>query len=204
MSYPCSLGSCVTQGIGHLSVTADGDEMDTVESPRCLDRLDLLARKLPARDGRTLEAQLRGVTLPAKFVAKVKTLKTGDPRDPETVIGPVINSSQADAVSSVVEQAIARPDGVRDQRRNVLRVAHVAADRRGEPAGLQNLPRRFSTVGLVDVADHHARRVRHALPGEIGHRCADAEGDLVAADAIAHQKDNNATVNEERRTKTPP
>ena len=43
-----------------------------------------------------------------KFVAKVKTLKTGDPRDPETVIGPVINSSQADAVSGVVEQALAR------------------------------------------------------------------------------------------------
>jgi aldehyde dehydrogenase (NAD+) len=42
-----------------------------------------------------------------KFVAKVKTLKVGDPRDPQTVIGPVINSSQADSVSAVVEQAIA-------------------------------------------------------------------------------------------------
>lgn len=42
-----------------------------------------------------------------KFVAKVRTLKAGDPRDPETVIGPVINSSQADAVSGVVEQALA-------------------------------------------------------------------------------------------------
>ncbi|MFI0966146.1 aldehyde dehydrogenase family protein [Streptomyces sp. NPDC021080] len=42
-----------------------------------------------------------------KFVAKVRTLKTGDPRDPQTVIGPVINSSQADALSAVVEQAIA-------------------------------------------------------------------------------------------------
>ncbi|MGW4873298.1 aldehyde dehydrogenase family protein [Streptomyces chartreusis] len=42
-----------------------------------------------------------------KFVAKVKSLKAGDPRDPETVIGPVINSSQADAISSAVEQAIA-------------------------------------------------------------------------------------------------
>lgn len=41
-----------------------------------------------------------------KFVAKVKTLKVGDPRDPETVIGPVINSSQADALSGTVEQAI--------------------------------------------------------------------------------------------------
>lgn len=42
-----------------------------------------------------------------KFVAKVRTLKAGDPRDPETVIGPVINSSQADAISSAVEQALA-------------------------------------------------------------------------------------------------
>ncbi|MGW0967947.1 aldehyde dehydrogenase family protein [Streptomyces sp. NPDC002516] len=42
-----------------------------------------------------------------KFVAKVRTLKTGDPKDPATVIGPVINSSQADALAAVVEQAIA-------------------------------------------------------------------------------------------------
>ncbi|MGW0824352.1 aldehyde dehydrogenase family protein [Streptomyces sp. NPDC002845] len=42
-----------------------------------------------------------------KFVAKVKTLKSGDPRDPQTIIGPVINSSQADSVSGAVEQAIA-------------------------------------------------------------------------------------------------
>ncbi|MFI9827881.1 aldehyde dehydrogenase family protein [Streptomyces sp. NPDC051913] len=42
-----------------------------------------------------------------KFVAKVKSLKVGDPSDPQTVIGPVINSSQADAVSGTVEQALA-------------------------------------------------------------------------------------------------
>ncbi|MGW2745893.1 aldehyde dehydrogenase family protein [Streptomyces sp. NPDC001450] len=42
-----------------------------------------------------------------KFVAKVRTLKVGDPRDPQTVIGPVINSAQANAVSGVVEQALA-------------------------------------------------------------------------------------------------
>ncbi|MEU5364627.1 aldehyde dehydrogenase family protein [Streptomyces sp. NPDC005925] len=42
-----------------------------------------------------------------KFVARVKNLKSGDPRDPQTVIGPVINSSEADAVSGVVEQAVA-------------------------------------------------------------------------------------------------
>ncbi|MER5911662.1 aldehyde dehydrogenase family protein [Streptomyces sp. NPDC001982] len=42
-----------------------------------------------------------------KFVAKVSSLKVGDPSDPQTVIGPVINTAQANAVSGVVEQAIA-------------------------------------------------------------------------------------------------
>ncbi|CAL9497676.1 aldehyde dehydrogenase family protein [Streptomyces sp. enrichment culture] len=42
-----------------------------------------------------------------KFVAKVKSLKVGDPRDPQTVIGPVINSAQAAAISGTVEQALA-------------------------------------------------------------------------------------------------
>lgn len=42
-----------------------------------------------------------------KFVAKVKTLRTGDPADPATHIGPLINASQAEAVTSVVEQAVA-------------------------------------------------------------------------------------------------
>ncbi|MEU5775393.1 aldehyde dehydrogenase family protein [Streptomyces venezuelae] len=42
-----------------------------------------------------------------KFVDKVASLKVGDPADPATHIGPLINSSQADAVTAVVEQAVA-------------------------------------------------------------------------------------------------
>ncbi|MEV7386968.1 MULTISPECIES: aldehyde dehydrogenase family protein [unclassified Streptomyces] len=42
-----------------------------------------------------------------KFVAKVRTLKSGDPRDPQTIIGPVINSQQAESISATVEQAVA-------------------------------------------------------------------------------------------------
>jgi aldehyde dehydrogenase (NAD+) len=41
-----------------------------------------------------------------KFVAKVRTLKVGDPADPATHIGPLINSSQADAVSALVKQTV--------------------------------------------------------------------------------------------------
>ncbi|MFE3167391.1 aldehyde dehydrogenase family protein [Streptomyces sp. NPDC059224] len=42
-----------------------------------------------------------------KFVAKVRTLRAGDPQDPRTVIGPLINSQQAESVSATVEQALA-------------------------------------------------------------------------------------------------
>ncbi|MFG2148220.1 aldehyde dehydrogenase family protein [Streptomyces sp. NPDC048696] len=42
-----------------------------------------------------------------KFVARVLALKTGDPSDPATDIGPVINNFQADALTSLVEQAVA-------------------------------------------------------------------------------------------------
>ncbi|MGX4690646.1 aldehyde dehydrogenase family protein [Streptomyces sp. JNUCC 63] len=42
-----------------------------------------------------------------KFVAKVKSLRVGDPSDPRTVIGPVINSTQANDLSGAVEQALA-------------------------------------------------------------------------------------------------
>ncbi|WP_441246651.1 aldehyde dehydrogenase family protein [Kitasatospora sp. McL0602] len=41
-----------------------------------------------------------------KFVAKVATLKVGDPHDPATVIGPLINSAQADAITSQVDKAV--------------------------------------------------------------------------------------------------
>lgn len=41
-----------------------------------------------------------------KFVAKVRTLKAGDPADPATHIGPLINSSQAEAVTTLVEQTV--------------------------------------------------------------------------------------------------
>ncbi|MCP3821668.1 aldehyde dehydrogenase family protein [Streptomyces sp. A3M-1-3] len=42
-----------------------------------------------------------------KFVARVKALKTGDPHDPDTQIGPVINSFQAEALTGLVDEAMA-------------------------------------------------------------------------------------------------
>ncbi|MEU9128656.1 aldehyde dehydrogenase family protein [Kitasatospora sp. NPDC048540] len=42
----------------------------------------------------------------AKFVAKIATLKVGDPLDPATQIGPLINSAQADSVTAQVDHAV--------------------------------------------------------------------------------------------------
>ncbi|AJE83300.1 MULTISPECIES: aldehyde dehydrogenase family protein [Streptomyces] len=51
---------------------------------------------------RTLEAEFT-----EKFVAKVRGLVVGDPAEPGTHIGPLINSSQAEAVSALIEAALA-------------------------------------------------------------------------------------------------
>lgn len=42
------------------------------------------------------------------FVAKVKTLKVGDPHDPQTVIGPVIRASQCHFIASRIESSQAQ------------------------------------------------------------------------------------------------
>ncbi|GAA3488073.1 MULTISPECIES: aldehyde dehydrogenase family protein [Streptomyces] len=42
-----------------------------------------------------------------KFVARVRALRTGDPADPATQLGPVINTFHADALTGVVDQALA-------------------------------------------------------------------------------------------------
>ncbi|MFJ3868178.1 aldehyde dehydrogenase family protein [Streptomyces nigra] len=67
-----------------------------------------------------------------KFVAKVKSLKVGDPRDAETVIGPVINSSQAEALTGTVAQALAE---------GATALVHGrATDNLVEPSVLTDLP----------------------------------------------------------------
>ncbi|MGV9891908.1 aldehyde dehydrogenase family protein [Streptomyces sp. NPDC003395] len=43
----------------------------------------------------------------ARFAERVRGLKTGDPSDPATVIGPLIDPRQAEDVTAVIEQALA-------------------------------------------------------------------------------------------------
>ncbi|MDH6127148.1 aldehyde dehydrogenase family protein [Kitasatospora sp. GP82] len=43
-----------------------------------------------------------------RFVRKIRTLKVGDPQDPQTQLGPLINSAQAEAINAQVDQAVAQ------------------------------------------------------------------------------------------------
>lgn len=43
-----------------------------------------------------------------KFVAKAKTIKVGDPRSPETVVGPLVRPSQADFIMEQIHDAVAQ------------------------------------------------------------------------------------------------
>ncbi|MGW7256149.1 aldehyde dehydrogenase family protein [Streptomyces sp. NPDC054834] len=67
-----------------------------------------------------------------KFVAKVRTLKTGDPSDPQTLIGPVINSLQANTISAAIDQAVA--EGA------TLLVRGSTTDNLVEPSVLTDVP----------------------------------------------------------------
>ncbi|ANS66967.1 aldehyde dehydrogenase [Streptomyces lincolnensis] len=138
-----------------------------------------------------------------KFVAKVRTLKTGDPRDPETVIGPVINSSQADALSSVVEQAIAE---------GATALVHgTTTDNLVEPSVLTGVPADsallrqevFGPVAFLIPFDGEEEAVRLVNDTPYGLSGAVHTGDIERGVAFAKQIDtgmfhvNDGTVHDE-------
>lgn len=138
-----------------------------------------------------------------KFVAKVKTLKAGDPRDPETVIGPVINSSQAEAISATVAQAIAE---------GATALVHgTATDNLVEPSVLTGLPADspllqqevFGPVAFLVPFDGEEEAVRLVNDTPYGLSGAVHTGDIERGVAFAKQIDtgmfhvNDGTVHDE-------
>lgn len=53
-----------------------------------------------------------------RFVAKAASLPVGDPRDPDTILGPLINQRQADTLADQVEQGVA--EGARPLLRGAI------------------------------------------------------------------------------------
>ncbi|MFE7213369.1 aldehyde dehydrogenase family protein [Streptomyces sp. NPDC001698] len=139
----------------------------------------------------------------AKFVAKVRSLKVGDPRDPETVIGPLINSTQANAVSGAVEQAIA--EGATALLRG------TTTDNLVEPSVLTDLPADssllrqevFGPVAFVIPFDGEEEAVRIVNDTPYGLSGAVHTADVERGVAFAKQIDtgmfhvNDGTVHDE-------
>lgn len=95
-----------------------------------------------------------------KFTARVAALKTGDPRDPETRIGPVINTFQAEALTALVDQALAEGATalVRGRTRGNLVEPTVLT---GLPAGSSLLSQElFGPVALLITFDGEDEAVR--------------------------------------------
>ncbi|ROP52461.1 aldehyde dehydrogenase family protein [Streptomyces sp. PanSC9] len=138
-----------------------------------------------------------------KFVAKVRTLKVGDPRDPETVIGPMINSAQANAVSGTVRQAIAE---------GATALVHGSTtDNLVEPSVLTGLPADsallrqevFGPVVFLVPFDGEEEAVRIVNDTPYGLSGAVHTGDIERGVAFAKQIDtgmfhvNDGTVHDE-------
>ncbi|MEU9288821.1 aldehyde dehydrogenase family protein [Streptomyces sp. NPDC048275] len=138
-----------------------------------------------------------------KFVAKVKTLKVGDPSDPQTIIGPVINSSQAEVLTGVVDQAIA------EGATALLRGG--ATDNLVEPSVLTDLPAGstilqqeiFGPVALLVTFDGEEEAVRLVNDTPYGLSGAVHTADVERGVAFAKQIDtgmfhvNDGTVHDE-------
>ncbi|MCT9110718.1 aldehyde dehydrogenase family protein [Streptomyces mirabilis] len=138
-----------------------------------------------------------------KFVAKVRTLKVGDPSDPQTIIGPVINSSQADSITGAVDQAIA--EGA------TALVRGATTDNLVEPTVLTDLPADsailrqeiFGPVALLLTFDGEEEAVRIVNDTPYGLSGAVHTADVERGVAFAKQIDtgmfhvNDGTVHDE-------
>lgn len=138
-----------------------------------------------------------------KFVAKVRTLKVGDPADPETRIGPLINASQTEGVLAAVEQIVEEGATVllRGGAEGNLVSPSVLTDiPAGSPALHQEI---FGPVALIVPVDGEAEAVRVANDTPYGLSGAVHTGDVERGVRVARQLEtgmvhiNDSTVADE-------
>ncbi|UGY92241.1 aldehyde dehydrogenase family protein [Streptomyces gobiensis] len=138
-----------------------------------------------------------------KFVAKIKTLKVGDPQDPQTHIGPLINSSQADRVTSVVQQSIDAGATVllRGETNGSLVSPTVLTDLPADAPALRT--EIFGPVALIIPVDGEDEAVRVANDTPYGLSGAVHTADVDRGVAVAHRIEtgmihiNDSTVADE-------
>jgi len=138
-----------------------------------------------------------------KFLKKAKELKAGDPKDPSTVIGPVINEQQADKIIGFVEQA--KKDGLKlaleGERYGNLISPFVFVDVPNDSALAQT--ELFGPIAQIIPAASDEQAIAYANDTEYGLSSAVFTSDLDKGQKLALQIDagmthvNDQTVNAE-------
>ncbi|MCF6524986.1 aldehyde dehydrogenase family protein [Streptomyces sp. JJ36] len=138
-----------------------------------------------------------------KFVAKVQTLKVGNPDDATTHIGPLINANQAESVTALVDQAVEQGATalVRGTTQGNLVPPAVLTD---VPADAPLLRQEvFGPVAVIIPVDGEEEAVRVANDTPYGLGGAVHTGDIQRGIAVARRIDtgmihvNDATVADE-------
>jgi aldehyde dehydrogenase (NAD+) len=138
-----------------------------------------------------------------RFVAKVKTLQVGDPRDPHTVIGPLIRTSQCGLIDGKIQESVAA--GARlltggTHQGNFYQPTVVADVKPGMPAFRDEL---FGPVAAVIKADDAAHALSLANDTAYGLSSAVLTNDLQLAMKFALELEagmvhiNGPTVHDE-------
>jgi vanillin dehydrogenase len=92
-----------------------------------------------------------------RFVAKAKSLKVGDPRDPHTVIGPLIRTSQCGLIDGRIKESVAKGARVLTggtHEGNFYQPTVIADVKPGMPAFRDELFGPVASVVKADDADH--------------------------------------------------
>ncbi|MFF2794897.1 aldehyde dehydrogenase family protein [Lysinibacillus xylanilyticus] len=128
-----------------------------------------------------------------KYVEKVKGLTVGDPKDPKTIIGPVINEKQADKIMDLVNKA----------KENGLKVA-VEGDRTGNvisPFVFVDVPNDsslasceiFGPVAQIIPAESDEEAIRFANDTEYGLSSAILTSDIERGERLALEIESGTT-----------
>jgi acyl-CoA reductase-like NAD-dependent aldehyde dehydrogenase len=138
-----------------------------------------------------------------RFVAKVKTLQVGDPRDPHTVIGPLIRTSQCGLIDRKIQESVAAGARVLTggtHQGNFYQPTVVADVKPGMPAFRDEL---FGPVAAVIKADDAAHALSLANDTAYGLSSAVLTNDLQLAMKFALELEagmvhiNGPTVHDE-------
>lgn len=122
-----------------------------------------------------------------KYVAKAKALKVGDPNDPKTQLGPVINGRQAEKINAMVDKAIENGAELLTNRKTEGNVIHpvVLANVTNDMEIAQN--EIFGPVASIITFDGDEEGITLANGTNLGLSGAVHSGDTERALKVAHQ-----------------